>query len=323
MNQTQRVRKDNLPLVSIVVITYNSAKYIMETLESIKEQTYQAIELIISDDCSTDNTVELCSQWVEENKKWFVNTKIVVSEKNAGVAPNLNRGITASIGEWIKLVAGDDLLFSNSIMDFIDFVIKNNCTICCCKLEVFGNTTDREAINKKEKLFSEEYRILKRDLAYQKKMNLRGIIAPGPGWFFSRALFGLISGFDESYPFFEEWPFISRVLNSGNRIFFVDRYLCRYRIHSAGLSYGEFGVKKIVFEDVKKYIYQEKLIGLLQHGDILYAWHMYLSYSYLTIMYNSNRDSFVFKYVKYILLFFSPLAYVHLIKRIIRKYALR
>ena len=51
------------PLVSIVVITYNSAEYVLETLESAKAQTYQNIELIVSDDCSADNTVETCSRW--------------------------------------------------------------------------------------------------------------------------------------------------------------------------------------------------------------------------------------------------------------------
>lgn len=47
------------PLVSVVVITYNSSKYIVETLNSVKKQTYKNIELIITDDCSTDNTVSV------------------------------------------------------------------------------------------------------------------------------------------------------------------------------------------------------------------------------------------------------------------------
>ncbi len=54
------------PLVSIIVCTYNSSKYVLETLESAKEQTYQNVELIVSDDCSTDNTVELCRKWIAE-----------------------------------------------------------------------------------------------------------------------------------------------------------------------------------------------------------------------------------------------------------------
>ena len=52
-----KIEKITKILVSVVVITYNSGKYVLETIESTKTQTYQSIELIISDDCSTDNTV--------------------------------------------------------------------------------------------------------------------------------------------------------------------------------------------------------------------------------------------------------------------------
>jgi len=60
---------DNLcknPLVSIIVLTHNSTKYVIETLNSAKSQTYEDIELIVTDDFSTDNTVEICRQWMHE-----------------------------------------------------------------------------------------------------------------------------------------------------------------------------------------------------------------------------------------------------------------
>src|SRR5450759_2313112 len=98
------------PLVSIIVVTYNSSKYVLETLESAKAQTYQNIELVVSDDCSTDDTVEICRKWIEENNDRFVRTTLVTSPENKGIPANCNRGIKASKGEWIKLIAGDDLL---------------------------------------------------------------------------------------------------------------------------------------------------------------------------------------------------------------------
>ena len=54
-------------LVSVVVITYNSSQTVVETLDSIKTQTYQNIELIVSDDCSSDNTVEVVQNGIDEN----------------------------------------------------------------------------------------------------------------------------------------------------------------------------------------------------------------------------------------------------------------
>lgn len=59
---------ENKPLVSIVVITYNSSEYVLETLESAKAQTYTNIELIVSDDCSTDETVSICKNGLKQTR---------------------------------------------------------------------------------------------------------------------------------------------------------------------------------------------------------------------------------------------------------------
>lgn len=65
-------------LVSVVVITYNSEKYILETLESIKTQSYKNLELIISDDCSKDDTVMICRDWLDKEGERFIRTKLII-----------------------------------------------------------------------------------------------------------------------------------------------------------------------------------------------------------------------------------------------------
>ena len=127
------------PLVSVVVITYNSAKTVLKTLDSIAAQTYKNIELIISDDCSKDETVKVCKDWLKENSEIFVRTEIVTVEKNTGVSINLRRGIAVSKGDWIKGIAGDDLLVKEAIYDFVSFVKTNNCQACICNLKLFSN----------------------------------------------------------------------------------------------------------------------------------------------------------------------------------------
>ena len=119
------------PLVSVTVITYKSSKTVVETLESIKAQTYQNLELIVSDDCSSDDTIAICKDWIEKNKTRFVRTEIITVPCNTGTSANVNRAIKACRGEFQKSIAGDDLLEPDCIqinMDTIgdaDFVISD------------------------------------------------------------------------------------------------------------------------------------------------------------------------------------------------------
>ena len=100
----------NNPLVSIVVVTYNSSEFVLETLESAKIQTYKNIELIVTDDCSKDNTLEIVKDWVDKNKDSFIHTLVLEATVNTGISGNCNRGCNASKGEYIKTIAGDDTL---------------------------------------------------------------------------------------------------------------------------------------------------------------------------------------------------------------------
>lgn len=217
-----------LPLVSVVVITYNSSETVIETLESIKSQTYQNIELIVSDDCSTDDTVKVCQEWINVNADHFVKTELVTAEKNTGVSGNLNRGIRKSHGEWIKSIAGDDLLIPTAIEEYVKFVDENReCQICVSKLLLFG--TSEEKMTKTEKFLEAMYSslsIANRKLQY--RTALKKHILPGPGIFYRKKLWELISGFDESYPFTEEWPFEIKVL-SLTSIFLLKKKLVKWR----------------------------------------------------------------------------------------------
>ena len=91
----------NHPLISVLVIAYNSAKTIIETLDSIKKQTYPELELIVTDDCSSDNTIFITKKWIENNHGRFIRVKLVTSAQNTGISANYNRGEDECSGEWI------------------------------------------------------------------------------------------------------------------------------------------------------------------------------------------------------------------------------
>lgn len=112
-------------LVSVVLVTYNSSDYVIEALESIKKQTYSNIELVISDDCSSDDTVAICKNWIKENGSRFFRAIILQHPYNTGISTNFNRGFKESQGFWIKILAGDDILLENCISDNVNYIMYN------------------------------------------------------------------------------------------------------------------------------------------------------------------------------------------------------
>ena len=85
-------KKTDRDLVSVLILAYNAEKYIRDLLESIKDQTYQNIEIIISDDASKDDTVRIAQVWKDENRLCLKKMMISRSEQNQGVVKNANLG---------------------------------------------------------------------------------------------------------------------------------------------------------------------------------------------------------------------------------------
>lgn len=225
-----------LPVVSVVIITYNSSNTIIETLESIKSQTYNNIELVISDDNSSDNTLSVCYEWIENNKTRFVSTVIVSSSSNTGVACNLNRGIEKANGEWIKSMAGDDLLKENAIMEFVQFVHKNSeCRICTSTLELFGGK--KKDMEKAESELNKKYSVIRNgNREQQYNTSLIRQILPGTGIFYQKSLWEDIGGFDERFPMAEEYPFEIKVLEI-TKVYLLDKKLFMWRQRNDSLSH--------------------------------------------------------------------------------------
>lgn len=96
-------------LVSVCIPTYNNAEYIEETIRCILNQTYQNIEVIVVDDQSKDNTVEVVKAISDDRIKLYVN------EKNLGMSGNWNRCMELCSGEYIKLICADDLIHESLI----------------------------------------------------------------------------------------------------------------------------------------------------------------------------------------------------------------
>ena len=106
-------------LVSVIMPSYNTARFIKEAIESVLNQTYQNFEIIIVDDCSTDNTDEVIAAITDERIKYIKN------QKNSGAAISRNRALREARGKWIAFLDSDDVWLPEKLEKQIAFMEEN------------------------------------------------------------------------------------------------------------------------------------------------------------------------------------------------------
>jgi len=113
--------------ISIALCTYNGAKYLTEQLESLKNQTVKADEIIVCDDCSKDNTIEILKKY-----KDVLNIKIFINEVNLGVTKNFEKAISLCSGDIIFLCDQDDIWEKNKIEKMSSSFVDSTVGIVLC-----------------------------------------------------------------------------------------------------------------------------------------------------------------------------------------------
>ena len=260
---------DSLPIISVVVFTYNSSKYIIDTLQSIYRQTYNNIELIVSDDCSTDNTVDIVDTWLSEFGGRFVKSKLIKSPFNTGVSENHNRGVKSSSGEWIKTIAGDDILEDNCVSLNFDYVCSTGELVVFSKMKYFKGTIKNAFIP------NVDYSFFKFASKEQYNMMLKKNQIPcAPSFFFKRDVIKDVSYYDDRYPMMEDYPLWFKLLEKGYNLSFMDSYTVYYRRENS-ITRGDWFVNPVYLDSLESF-YREKLFPLYKTKDLIYKWHMIL-----------------------------------------------
>jgi glycosyltransferase involved in cell wall biosynthesis len=103
---------DTRPLVSVLTACYNQAPFVIECLESIRNQTYKNIQLIILDDCSSDGSVSIIRDWITTNA---VECIFIPHTQNQGVCRTFNEGLSHASGKYISMIAADDVWMLDKI----------------------------------------------------------------------------------------------------------------------------------------------------------------------------------------------------------------
>jgi alpha-1,3-rhamnosyltransferase len=253
-----------MKLVSVIVIAYRSAETIVETLDSIIKQTYKNIELIITDDCSPDNTVEVVQKWIDDNKGTLNDIKLVTTDKNTGLPGNINRALEQAKGDYVKIIAADDLMTKEAVEEYVNFCENNSGKVPIAKVHLFGsNENNMESIKKychgcykfAIKPYKEQYRMLL-------KQNM--IVAPS-GSFYPMELIKKLGGYDEDYKWFEDYPMNLKVMHEGVGFGLIDKELVWYRISDGSVTASR---QKQLKKTEAKLFFKIRFRYMLQYGMI-------------------------------------------------------
>lgn len=131
------------PLVSVVVPVWNVEVYLPFCLQSIKQQTYENLDIILVDDGSTDSSNVICDNAAKEDKRIKV-----IHKQNEGLSSARNIGMKEAKGEWLIFIDSDDFVDKNMISILMNAVLTNNSDVASCRYQVTTSYEVRKKVNK-------------------------------------------------------------------------------------------------------------------------------------------------------------------------------
>jgi glycosyltransferase involved in cell wall biosynthesis len=213
---------------------YNHADFIVECLNSLKNQDYQNFEIVICDDGSNDNSVDIINDWILNNPE--VKTSLL-EQMNQGVCRTLNNLIGIAFGEYIALCASDDVLTCDSLSARYNFLVINNMSAVISDSYTIDENSNVINSSSISQLYRGNLSKLQGELVNECVYNWA---IAGPVLLIKKSLFDLIGLYDESL-LTEDRDFYLRLL-AGGHLSFLNMPLAKYRVHSGNSSRS--GIKK-------------------------------------------------------------------------------
>lgn len=214
------------PFVSIIVPVYNGEKYIKECLYSLSGQSYKAIEIIVVDDGSTDNSINIA-------KSLNLNNITFVIGEHRNIPSARNKGINNSKGDIIAFCDVDDVWLPDKLeLQLATF--KDNLEVKMCFSDVirFSRAGERRFGEYKLRLC----RALNKSKQQQFELLLKQNLIVPSTLILKREVFDKIGLFDEELNVCEDWEFVLRAAALGIPMVYLDKITVRYRCHDSNIS---------------------------------------------------------------------------------------
>ena len=274
---------------SICIPNYNYSKYIVETINSLLNQTFKNIEICISDNASTDDSVETIKKYTSEYK--FI--KLKVNKCNVGYYENLKRAANMASNDWMLMLSSDDIAYKNALEiygNLIDKIPNPNRSIICSLADCIDSKSNIINTNKINKILFKDakidrelseylsvniYKINAKDLLKKSLLELRNPLHFATTTY-PRARHDEIEGYSWGGIMGPDKPFVYKLLSVSEEVYVVDSPLFGYRLHSQNNIASEFqlgGLKYLVDSYVITFNLDQKIVDFanITREELSYA----------------------------------------------------
>lgn len=211
---------DNYGIISVIIPTYNRGFTISEAIDSVFEQSYPYLEVIVVDDCSTDDTADIVQSRYGERVKY------VRLAQNGGGAKARNAGIRASSGAWVAFLDSDDVWSPNKISEQLGALRGGGRAISYTNIEFVGKTRGKMLWNS---------RAMSQNESVSDYILMSGNAIQTSTLLMARSLATEVM-FDERLRRHQDWDFIMRAEKQGVEFVYVDKPLVKYRVTEQSIS---------------------------------------------------------------------------------------
>lgn len=261
------------PVVSIVLPTFNGAGYLRNAIESCLNQTFEQFELIIVNDCSTDETLAIAKEYAQKDER----IRIISNEENKKLPLSLNAGFSVAKGTYYTWTSDDNIYAPNAIATLVGYLEQNP--------SIDLVYTDYQLINASGKVFST------RSFGDVNKSFTKWTGA-GACFLYKKEIQTALKGYNAAAFLVEDYDFFIRAFIRFNFAYLPTNQLYFYREHEGSLTSQHLAT----VNDMAKIFLERNLAGLEQR---LQAFDLALLYRKLAVFYGSTK-SVPYKYMLFL-----------------------
>ncbi len=239
------------PDISVIIPIYGTEKYLDKCICSVRQQTFQNIEIICVDDCSPDNSYKIVEKHIKQDKR----VKLIRHEKNLGLGGARNTAISESLGEYIASVDSDDVMLSNMLEVLWENTNKKKVDIVCCGFN---------CVNERDEILSHVEYVEKQVKNHKNNIDIFSLLNPA-FWnkLWRRSLYINNGIYFPTHDYYEDMSTTPRILAKAKSIKVIKDRLYNYLIRPESIT-GSYGSKHILdyikgFETLFDFLERENL----------------------------------------------------------------